>query len=94
MFGYATDETKELMPLTLVLAHALNRKMAEEMKNGNLAWLRPDVRSTPRRHRYQLMHSLSAVQDASHHPVREGPERHWRRYANPRRHCCRLHSAR
>lgn len=43
MFGYATDETQELMPLTLVLAHNLNRKMEEEMKNGNLAWLRPDV---------------------------------------------------
>ena len=31
------------MPLTLVLAHSLNRKMADERRNGNLAWLRPDV---------------------------------------------------
>lgn len=43
MFGYATDETEELMPLTIVLAHKLNRKMADERRNGNLAWLRPDV---------------------------------------------------
>ncbi|CAD6579345.1 MAG: methionine adenosyltransferase sam2 [Cyphobasidiales sp. Tagirdzhanova-0007] len=45
MFGYATDETKELMPLTLVLAHSLNRKMADERRNGNLAWLRPDSKT-------------------------------------------------
>jgi len=45
MFGYATDETKELMPLTLVLSHALNRKMAEERRNGNLGWLRPDSKT-------------------------------------------------
>jgi len=45
MFGYATDETEELMPLTIVLAHKLNRKMADERRNGNLAWLRPDSKT-------------------------------------------------
>merc|ERR1711939_644795 len=45
MFGYATDETKELMPLTLVLAHALNKKMADERRTGTLNWLRPDSKT-------------------------------------------------
>lgn len=45
MFGYATDETDELMPLTVVLAHRLNRKMSELRKQGLLPWLRPDSKS-------------------------------------------------
>ncbi|PLW10134.1 hypothetical protein PCANC_21356 [Puccinia coronata f. sp. avenae] len=46
MFGYATDETAELMPLTLVLAHELNAKLAEERrKEGGLNWLRPDSKT-------------------------------------------------
>ena len=46
MFGYATDETAELMPLTLVLAHQLNAKLAEERrKEGGLNWLRPDSKT-------------------------------------------------
>ena len=45
MFGYATDETEELMPLTLVLAHKLNAKMAECRRDGTLPWLRPDSKT-------------------------------------------------
>jgi S-adenosylmethionine synthetase len=45
MFGYATDETPELMPLTLMLSHGLVRKMAEKRKDGTIAWLRPDTKS-------------------------------------------------
>ncbi|XP_033643910.1 S-adenosylmethionine synthase-like [Asterias rubens] len=45
MFGYATDETEELMPLTVVLAHGLTRKMAELRKNKTLPFLRPDSKS-------------------------------------------------
>lgn len=45
MFGYATDETPELMPLTIMLAHQLNQKMTELRKNGTLAWLRPDSKT-------------------------------------------------
>ncbi|RXM92903.1 S-adenosylmethionine synthase isoform type-2 [Acipenser ruthenus] len=45
MFGYATDETAECMPLTIVLAHKLNAKMAELRRNGTLPWLRPDSKT-------------------------------------------------
>ncbi|CAI5504698.1 unnamed protein product [Closterium sp. Naga37s-1] len=42
MFGYATDETPELMPLTHVLATQLGAKLTEVRKNGVCPWLRPD----------------------------------------------------
>ena len=45
MFGYATDETEECMPLTVVLAHKLNAKIAELRRNGQMAWARPDSKT-------------------------------------------------
>lgn len=45
MFGYATDETESSMPLTIVLAHQLNAKMAELRRNGGLPWARPDSKT-------------------------------------------------
>ncbi|XP_065153219.1 S-adenosylmethionine synthase [Paramisgurnus dabryanus] len=45
MFGYATDETEECMPLTIVLAHKLNAKMAELRRDGTVPWLRPDSKT-------------------------------------------------
>ncbi|KAI7805969.1 S-adenosylmethionine synthase isoform X1 [Triplophysa rosa] len=45
MFGYATDETEECMPLTIVLAHKLNTKMAELRRDGSIPWLRPDSKT-------------------------------------------------
>jgi len=45
MFGYATDETPELLPLTVILAHKLNASMATARRNGSLPWLRPDTKT-------------------------------------------------
>ncbi|KAG0226307.1 methionine adenosyltransferase sam2 [Actinomortierella wolfii] len=45
MFGYATDETPELMPITLVLSHKLNKAMADARRDGTLPYLRPDSKS-------------------------------------------------
>merc|ERR1711902_408671 len=45
MFGYATDETEECMPLTVVLAHNLNKKLSDLRRDGTLWWARPDTKT-------------------------------------------------
>ncbi len=45
MFGYASNETKELMPLPILLAHKIMVKQSELRKNGKLNWLLPDAKS-------------------------------------------------
>lgn len=45
MFGYATDETEEKLPLTLLLAHKLNAALASARRSGELGWLRPDTKT-------------------------------------------------
>jgi S-adenosylmethionine synthetase len=45
MFGYASDETDELMPMPIMLAHRLTKALADRRKSGDIKWLRPDGKS-------------------------------------------------
>jgi S-adenosylmethionine synthetase len=45
MFGYASDETEELMPMPIMLAHRLTKALADRRKSGDMKWLRPDGKS-------------------------------------------------
>lgn len=59
MFGYATDETEECMPLTLLLAHKLNYRMKELSRNGACPWIQPDSKSQVSFFTRKILHTSS-----------------------------------
>lgn len=70
MFGFACNETKELMPAAIAYAHKLVKRQAELRKNGALPWLRPDAKSqiTLRYEGYKPIAVESVVLSTQHAP--------------------------
>ncbi|TVR94774.1 MAG: methionine adenosyltransferase [Trueperaceae bacterium] len=70
MFGYASDETPQLMPLPIMLAHALCARLAEVRKDGGLPYLRPDGKAqvTVAYDGDRPVHVDTVVVSAQHHP--------------------------
>jgi len=68
MFGYATDETPELMPAPIVFAHALTRRLSEVRRSGVYPWLRPDGKSQVSvRYEAGRVKHIDTVVIAAHH---------------------------
>jgi len=84
MFGFACNETEQLMPMPIYLAHKLTRRLAEVRKAGTLPWLRPDGKSQvtveydcgkPKRIDTVLV-STQHAPDVSHAEIEEGVMEH------------------
>ncbi len=76
MFGYACDETDELMPLPIYLSHRLVERQSELRKDGRLPWLRPDAKSQVTvRYVNGKPHSIdTVVLSTQHHPSKTHKE--------------------
>ena len=70
MFGFACSETPQLMPLPIMLAHGLTRRLSQVRKSGELAWLRPDGKSqvTVEYHDGRPARVHTVVVSTQHHP--------------------------
>lgn len=70
MFGYATNETKEFMPMPIALAHALSRQLTKVRKDRTLSYLRPDGKTqvSLRYENRRAVHADTIVVSAQHHP--------------------------
>ena len=79
MYGYATDETKEMLPQGVVLAHALARKLEALRRAGTLPWLRPDGKTQVTIKNGKVITALTSTQhaeDASLDEIRAGLRQH------------------
>ena len=64
MYGYATDETKEFLPLGVVYAHALARRLEKIRRDGTLPWLRPDGKTQVTITEGKVVTALTSTQHA------------------------------
>ena len=70
MFGFACNETPEMMPLPIALAHRIINRITELRKNGTIKWLRPDSKSqvTVEYEGYTPIRIDTVVVSTQHHP--------------------------
>ena len=73
MFGYATNENKNLMPYPILLSHKLTKSLSDNRKNGNLKFLRPDGKSQVSIKEFSKMNLLSNYPSTTNVFVNDSP---------------------